>query len=448
MKKRLLFVNPWIYDFAAYDLWMKPLALLYLISIFKRLGFKTDFIDCLEGVENAVNNMRETVYGCRRFIKETVPKPQILKNIPRTYSKYGITFENFKSRLENIEKPDVILVGSMMTYWYEGVFAAIKILKKFFPEALIILGGKYTEICPKHAVEKSGADYVIKTGDIKSNVNEITKYLNTDVNWDEGFDSEKFPFPAFEQYVNPRYACLITSIGCPFKCTYCYTPISGQQFKRRSNENILNELSYWYERNIRNIAFYDDALNYKAELRLKPVLKRIIEKPFNFHFHTPNAISAGWIDDELANLMKHSGFKTLRLGFETEEDSRQKEMGGKIYLNNFLKGVKSLKNAGFDFNELGAYILTGTPGQKPAEVIKSIDYLLDLGVRPYIAEYTPIPGTKMFEESKEFSNLDFENEPLLQNNSFLPLSNKNFTYGDLNSIKEYLKGEISKISTL
>ena len=27
---RALLINPWIYDFAAYDLWMKPLGIFYL----------------------------------------------------------------------------------------------------------------------------------------------------------------------------------------------------------------------------------------------------------------------------------------------------------------------------------------------------------------------------------------------------------------------------------
>jgi hypothetical protein len=27
---KLILINPWIYDFAAYDLWSKPLGLLYL----------------------------------------------------------------------------------------------------------------------------------------------------------------------------------------------------------------------------------------------------------------------------------------------------------------------------------------------------------------------------------------------------------------------------------
>ena len=46
--KRALLINPWIYDFAAYDFWAKPLGLLYLGSILEENGFRVDLIDLLD----------------------------------------------------------------------------------------------------------------------------------------------------------------------------------------------------------------------------------------------------------------------------------------------------------------------------------------------------------------------------------------------------------------
>ena len=39
MQKNLLLINPWIYDFAAYDLWSKPLGLLYIASFLRKFNF-------------------------------------------------------------------------------------------------------------------------------------------------------------------------------------------------------------------------------------------------------------------------------------------------------------------------------------------------------------------------------------------------------------------------
>ena len=46
-KKSILLVNPWIHDFAAYDLWMKPLGLLYIGSILRSRGYSVHLLDCL-----------------------------------------------------------------------------------------------------------------------------------------------------------------------------------------------------------------------------------------------------------------------------------------------------------------------------------------------------------------------------------------------------------------
>jgi len=48
MSKKILLINPWIYDFAAYDFWIKPLGLLYLGAILRQNRHEIHFIDCLD----------------------------------------------------------------------------------------------------------------------------------------------------------------------------------------------------------------------------------------------------------------------------------------------------------------------------------------------------------------------------------------------------------------
>ena len=43
----ILLVNPWIHDFAAYDVWAKPLGLLGLGAILRRHGCRVSYVDCL-----------------------------------------------------------------------------------------------------------------------------------------------------------------------------------------------------------------------------------------------------------------------------------------------------------------------------------------------------------------------------------------------------------------
>ena len=44
----ILLINPWITDFAAYNLWIRPLGLLYIASLLRENGFRVTLIDCLD----------------------------------------------------------------------------------------------------------------------------------------------------------------------------------------------------------------------------------------------------------------------------------------------------------------------------------------------------------------------------------------------------------------
>jgi len=112
----LLLINPWIYDFAAYDLWMKPLGLLYIASALREHGYEISFIDCLDRYNPELLKLQKLEkpknrrYGCGNFFRVEVKKPDILKNVPRKYCRYGITEEIFVKALKRVKQPDAILV--------------------------------------------------------------------------------------------------------------------------------------------------------------------------------------------------------------------------------------------------------------------------------------------------------------------------------------------------
>ncbi|MDP2840447.1 MAG: hypothetical protein Q8O11_10360, partial [Syntrophales bacterium] len=56
MDRHILFINPWIYDFSAYDLWYKPLGLLSLASLLRIHGVHITFVDCLESNDPAMHH--------------------------------------------------------------------------------------------------------------------------------------------------------------------------------------------------------------------------------------------------------------------------------------------------------------------------------------------------------------------------------------------------------
>ena len=82
-------------------------------------------------------------YGTGKFWRKKVRKPTPLKNIPRSYSRYGIPGQLFRKELKKIDKADAILITSLMTYWYPGVKEAITLVREIHPDVPVILGGVY-----------------------------------------------------------------------------------------------------------------------------------------------------------------------------------------------------------------------------------------------------------------------------------------------------------------
>jgi hypothetical protein len=83
---RALLVNPYIYDFAAYNFWSAPLGLLYMGSVLRENGFEVGFIDCLRVIEG-----KRKPDGRAPFIKEKIEKPPLFRGVRKSYRRYGIS---------------------------------------------------------------------------------------------------------------------------------------------------------------------------------------------------------------------------------------------------------------------------------------------------------------------------------------------------------------------
>jgi radical SAM superfamily enzyme YgiQ (UPF0313 family) len=426
----ILLINPWITDFAAYNFWIKPHGLLSIASFLRDNGFKITFIDCLD------STIKRKKYGDGKYQKIEIEKPLAFKIVPRNYSQYGIPEELFRDKLSGLEKPDLIGITSGMTYWYPGVFKSIKIVKEFFKKVPILLGGIYATLCHEHAVRYSGADYVIRgRGELElSKI--ISELLNIEL---QTPDSELRTdiYPAFDLYPQLDYVSVITSRGCPFRCSYCASRVISGGFKRRDPLEVVEEIACWTSHyHVNNIAFYDDALLVNPLEHIIKILKEVKKRHIQCNFHSPNGLHVKEISKELAGLLNHCQFKTLRLGLETSNEATQVETGGKVDNRSFTEAVRNLKRAGYLENEIGVYIMSGLPGQRVGEVEESIAFVKENGAKPMLVEYSPIPGTALFEKAKEMSEFDLENEPLLHNNSIFPCQWRGFTLADFQRLKK------------
>jgi radical SAM superfamily enzyme YgiQ (UPF0313 family) len=441
----IFLINPWITDFAAYNFWVKPLGLLRMASLLKMEGFRITLIDCLDYL------VKTKRYGEGNFFKTKIEKPVPLKSIPRNYCQYGITEEMLLKRLSLLEEPDLICIGSGMTYWYPGVFKVIEITRKLFNNVRVILGGNYATLCYEHAKKHSGVDIVFNGREESEVLKLVSDLTGFETRLCEFRNSQSPPgrqtgairnetYPAFDLYPRLNSVAVATSKGCPLKCTYCASPFLTKGFSRRDPYEVVDEIEYWTGKyGVNNIAFYDDALLIEPSKHIIPILKEIIKRGIDCNFHTPNALHVREIDEEVGRLLFRAGFKTIRLGFETSNEAAQLETGGKVDNQGFKRAIRHMKGAGYSGEEIGVYVMAGLPGQRVGEVEESIAFVKEAGARPMLVEYSPIPHTPLFEKAKKMSPFDLENEPLYHNNSILPCQWDGFTIADFGRLKEQLR---------
>jgi len=440
--RSILLVNPWIHDFSAYDLWVKPLGLLYVGSSLRAKGFPVSLLDCVDmhSLPGRFTKGRpppkKREFGQGHFLKEVIPRPPALKGIPRRFRRYGLPPEIVKNYLGSLPLPSLILVTSLMTYWYPGVVETIDFLRANLPGTPIFLGGIYATLCPGHAQTHSGADRVLAGPWDEEKGRILAEALECRVDWGRTAFPD-YPMPVFDLYPRLGYVCLLTRRGCPFACTYCASPRLAKEIEVRSPESVVREIEHWGRNfGVQNFAFYDDALLMDADSHLKPILREVIRRDYRCNFHTPNAVHVNRIDEEMADLLFRANFKTLRLGLETANAETQKETGGKVDNREFQETVKNLRKAGYRGEEIGVYLLAGLPGQPADELRASMAFVREAGAKPYPVEYSPIPGTPLFEKAKELSPFDLENEPLYHNNSLLPCRWEKFTISDFMRLKQ------------
>ncbi|MCP4745339.1 MAG: radical SAM protein [Desulfobacteraceae bacterium] len=438
----ILLVNPWIHDFAAYDFWARPYGLLALGAVLRQKGFKVTFIDCLDRFHPLAPACDpHSRNGRGPYTKEAIAKPAGLEEIQRTFCRYGIKPEWLQQEFKTLSSPpDLILVTSIMTYWYPGVFETIRMLRDLLPQIPIVLGGIYARLYPQHAKRASGADEIVT-----DNGQGLFQIIEDKTGYCAGIthnpnDLDNLPYPAFDLQYRLAYIPLLTTRGCAFDCAYCAASFLQPEMYWQSVPRVLEEVDFWHRRyGVINFAFYDDALLVNAKQHAIPLLEGLVRKKYPVAFHTPNALHIRAITQITAELMFAAGFQSLRLGLETTAFDNRSSLDRKVTESDFFKAVKHLKHAGFRSKQIGAYLLTGLPGQRAEDVKRSIDVVKAAGITPVMAYYTPMPQTRLWPEALASSRYDLAADPVFCNNAIFPCGSEDFSWKMLSDLKEYIR---------
>ena len=420
MEVDFLLINPWIYDFAAYDFWLKPYGLLLIGGKLRKLGYSVYYLDLLDPFHPELpKKPKRRNFGTGHFYKEFVPKPVYFNDVPRRFYRYGIPINILEKTLKHI-KFKAIFLTCLMTYWYPGLLALLEFLTTRYPKTPIYIGGIYAKLCYNHLknqIETYFSDYPIYI--VNENHDKFLEKIKS--KYQPSGEPYSHEYPIFDLQNKISYVVIMTSYGCPFNCPYCASKKLYPKFKTRNPEEVFKEILFWYTKyGVKDFAFYDDALLFNFESHLAVILEKILSHNLHLRFHTPNAIHARFVTKEVAQLLKKSGFKTIRIGLERVEN----RFDNKLSIEEFLQAVFYLKSAGFKESELGAYFLYGVPEEDFEEVERGLLFLAKHKIPPYLAEFSPIPGTPFFEIAKIYSRYPIEEDPIFHNNTVFPALKK------------------------
>ena len=346
--------------------------------------------------------------------------------------------------IDRIKKssPDLIAFSTMSIEYCQSSHKLTALIKKEFPEKTVVMGGAYCTLLPEVAFKDENIDYlVLAEGEIRfpALLDALNKGLDTDqmdgiasrkngvpiINTPGGFeaDLDSLPFPAYELinyedystkhtqyslYNNPKYlpyGVIITSRGCPFKCTFCSTKdINGKKVRNRSAENVLKEIDWLVkDYGIRELLFLDDNLFLDRE-RIKAIMNGLIERNYDLHWKAINVPTFS-LNDELMALMKKSGCYQVSLPIES---------GNGHVLKNIIKKPLNLKKANevvelakkYEFETIACFVI-GFPGETWDQIQDSVAFADRIDVDWVVFNIaSPLPNTELYEECKEEGYLE------------------------------------------
>ncbi len=247
-------------------------------------------------------------------------------------------------------------------------------------------------------------------------------------------DLDSIPFPARHLVDNSIYrrpdnnkvqATIKVSRGCPFHCFFCLaTPVSGAKVRRRSVQNILEEIKECVEKyNITNFLFWSDIFNLDRKWVFE-LCQAIIDSGLKITWSANTR--ADTADLEMAQKMYESGCRLVSIGVESGSQYMLDKMGKKITLDDIRNTVKIFKKAKI---RIYNYFVIGLPWESEETVEDTIRFAIELD-SDFISFYTatPLPGSTFYSYAREH-NL-FDKDTSFANAYYYPAVNTHYLSKD------------------
>ena len=214
---------------------------------------------------------------------------------------------------------------------------------------------------------------------------------------------DELPWPLREQLPNDVYSdtlmtspltFIVTSRGCPYRCTYCNWPSTmfGHMIRRRDPVDVVDEVEHCVKKyRLKSFKFFDDTFTVNKE-HVKKICNLLIKRKIK----TPWICNArvDTLDEDTMRLMKKAGCRLMKIGVES---------GNQKILDWVKKGttIPQIKAFFRLARKVGIQTFGSFMIGYPQETDKTIRQTFRLAkeIKPDMAQFVilqPLPGTELY----------------------------------------------------
>lgn len=426
-KPDIVLVQPPIQDFYLTKKRTIPYGLASISSGLRQKGFRVEILDALASRKNKRIDYPEPLSYLNSFYDK---KDISLFSLFNDYKHFGYSHEYIGTQIKK-KKPFIVGISSLFTAYSDQAIETANIIKKFYPDCFIVLGGHHPTCFPESVLCNDSVDFLIR-GEGEAAMPELCSTLKKSPGSDKvcfdkiaGIDGvcfknkdqmhisepawidnlSKLSLPSsdlidadFYQRNRQKSVSIVSSRGCPLKCSYCSVSASSSygRFRQRPVEDVIKEVTNELETSdVGFIDFEDENLcfNKKWFLKLFTSIESLLEGR-NIEIRAMNGLYPPSLDDEVVSLMKKCGFKTLNLSLGSSSREQLKSFHRPDVRKTYEKALKLAEKHNL---ECVSYIIAGAPGQTAATSFDDLLYLAQKRTLAGLSIYYPSPGSLDFQ---------------------------------------------------
>lgn len=201
---------------------------------------------------------------------------------------------------------------------------------------------------------------------------------------------------------------LMTSFGCPYKCSFCSEPQLNNRFKAHSPKRVIEEMKQLVNLyGTEALIIYDDvfSIDVKRAMEIGDLMK---SEGLSLKYRATMRATDFVRKPELADKLAESGCLEACVGLESGSDDVLKLNDKGMSVENNRLGIKMAQKAGL---RVLTYMITGLPGCTPETERRGLEFIQ----QNEVAEFgwymlAPFPSTGIWVHRNKFGLEVFEDE--------------------------------------